>query len=403
MFFLEFSILEDRALAVRDDLQNGGHNFTKTLDQILEKKVTDNEIVGAIFLVLHGNTLIYQKSLGSQNLEAQIPMALDSTFRLSSLSKLITSLAAGVLISQGELSYTDPVLKYLPYFTPQNPEGTQTPILIRHLLNHTAGLSYKFNEPVGGEYFQAGIEDGVEKSQVTLTQNLENLATLKLFSRPGTQWNYSLATDVLGAVIAEVTQKSLPEAIELLLGKPLGLTQTRFYPPDPQTLAIPYRLTKTGPRPLNDPEDYYYNKNYLLSFSPSRAYDPHAWPSGGVGMLGNGPDFVKILRLVLQNGQNLIQPQVMDLLTHNQIGTLATDSPGIKFSAATGIISEPKLTRFPMVSPGTLFWGGIYGHAFTIDLERNIACVLLTNMTLTGLSGDTFPSLLREIYAAPNL
>jgi len=212
-----------------------------------------------------------------------------------------TSLAALALIDQGRLGLDDPVTKWLPYFTPPSPDGESSVITVRNLLNHTAGLAYGFSQPVDGPYRQAGASDGIDSSGLTLEENLRRLATVPLLFRPDEQWRYSLATDVLGAVIVVVHGKPLPAAVHDLVTGPLGLWDTGFVVVDASRLSAAYRNGEGGAFRMAD-EQYLSWGTGRVHFSPGRVLDPTAFPSGGAGMVGTTPDFLRALEELRRGG-----------------------------------------------------------------------------------------------------
>ena len=198
-----------------------------------------------------------------------------------------------VLIGQGHLALDSPVTNWLPDFRPVSPDGSVQDITIRHLLSHTAGLSYGFLEPADGPYHRAGVSDGMDIADVTLAENVHRIGTVPLLFAPGTTWNYSLATDVLGLVIECAAGRPLAEAVRDLVTGPLGLTDTGFTVADPDRLAAGYVDDGGAPRRMADLEIIplpFIEGSEGLRMSLARAFDEGAYPSGGAGMMGSAGD-----------------------------------------------------------------------------------------------------------------
>lgn len=220
--------------------------LTERIAAIDQQAMAEGRIVGSVVLVARQGEICYAGAAGYADREVRRPMRRETQFRLSSVSKPYTTLAALRLIEQGKLSLDDAVSEWLPWFTPALADGRRPAIKIRHLLSHTAGLDYRLNQPPTGVYHQLGIQDGVELSTLTLEQNLRLLAQAPLLSAPGERFNYSLALDVLGAVLERVTGMPLPQLFVEWVARPLGLGNTAFHATDAANLATPYYNTRKG-------------------------------------------------------------------------------------------------------------------------------------------------------------
>ena len=187
------------------------------IDPLLDAVLHQQRLVGAVVLVRQCGQEIYRRAAGHLDREAGTPMVEDAVFRLASVSKPIVSTAALALVGQNRLGLDDPVARWLPYFAPRQPDGAVAAMTVRHLLTHTAGLDYGFFQPPGGAYARAGVSDGMDASRISLEDNLRRLATVPLASAPGARWAYSIATDVLGAVIEAVTGLPLAQAVAQLV------------------------------------------------------------------------------------------------------------------------------------------------------------------------------------------
>ncbi|TYR83820.1 serine hydrolase domain-containing protein, partial [Serratia marcescens] len=182
------------------------------IDGAIEKALREKRLVGAVVLVAQGGEIVYRRAAGMADREAGKPMACNTLFRLASVSKPIVSTAALALMARGDMRLDDPVTRWLPDFRPRLADGTVPLLTLRHLMTHTAGLSYRFFQPEGGCYARLGVSDGMDEAAVSLPENVRRIASAPLLAPPGAEWRYSIATDVLGAVIERASGLPLAQA-----------------------------------------------------------------------------------------------------------------------------------------------------------------------------------------------
>jgi CubicO group peptidase (beta-lactamase class C family) len=306
-------------------------------------------------------------------------------FRLSSLSKPICTAALMVLVEQGVLALDEPVTTWLPAFRPRVVTGRQPTITLHHLLTHTAGLGYPWDEDPGDPYRSANIGDGIRSSGArTLAENTDLVAMLPLYFEPGTDWNYSVGLDVLGSVMEAATGEDLPTLVRGLVTGPLGLANTGFSAPEVNggPLATPYGDGEPEPVRMSDP---YSHQDDTLVYSPGRALDAAAFPSAGAGMVGTAPEMLTLLETVRTGGGVILQPSTTAMMMANQLGDLKPDpdDPGWGFGYGGGVLGGDG----DKLSPFTWFWGGVYGHAWFVDPDSATTIVILTNTAYEGMSG----------------
>jgi CubicO group peptidase (beta-lactamase class C family) len=227
---------------------------------------------------------------------------------------------------------------------------------------------------------------------------MERLATVPLLYQPGTNHVYSVASDVLGAVIASANGKTLQESMDELVLRPLGIGDAGFYARDPSRLSTHYRSQGSSPKRMSDPEVFNIGGGKALTLSPGRALDPTEFPSGGCGMVASAPSVMKLLEAVRLNGGGIVSPEVMEGFYQDAIAP-RTSSPGQGFGAGWAVVLNPQAAGLP-VSRGTIDWGGVYGHNWYVDRERGITVVILTNTALKGLYGDTRIQVLKAVDKA---
>jgi CubicO group peptidase (beta-lactamase class C family) len=367
------------------------------IDAAIDQGLKEQRIVGAVVLVSHDGKLVYQRAAGLADREAKRPMQITTVFRLSSVSKPIVSAAALALVDQGKLSLDDAVTKWLPGFGPKLASGEAPAMTVRQLLTHTSGLGYKFAEKPGTAYHEAGVSDGFDELRISLDENLRRLGTAPLFSRPGEAFRYSISIDVLGAVVEKASGKALPQAVAELVTQPLGMRDTAFWAREVSRLAVPYYDSKPAPARMSDPQPVPFVEGGQLTYSPSRALDPKAYPSGGAGMIGTATDLMRFLEAVRTGGKPILSGTTAASMMRNQIGSLAGPQPGIGFGFGGAVVVDPAAARTPQ-SPGTWQWGGVYGHSWFVDPERKLSVVAFTNTGLEGMWGKFTTDLRDAVY-----
>jgi len=366
------------------------------LDPILARAIAQQRIVGTVVLVARQGRVVYQRSAGFADREAQRPMREDQLFRFASLTKPLVAVTALRLADQGQLDLQAPVSRYLPYFTPRLADGTPAEPTLAQLLSHTSGLHYGFGEEQDGPYHQAGVSDGLDDARISLDENLRRLAGVPLGFRPGSAWRYSLGLDVLGGVLEAATGQPLPAVVQREVAAPLGLQDLSFHVTDATRLATAYRDGYPRPEPMSEPYRLPLPKGGIL-YSPARALAAAAFPSGGGGMQGSAGDYLAFLEAVRQG--RLLSPASQRLFMEDQIpGLQREDAPGWGFSLGAAVLRDARVAKTPQ-SPGTLQWGGVYGNAWFIDPARELSVVILTNTAIAGMTGP-FPDAIRDaLYA----
>lgn len=367
------------------------------IDAIVTQAIQEKRIVGAVVLIYQDGKPIYRSASGFSDRENSIPMTDDTIFRFSSLSKAITTIAVLKLIDAGQLNLNDPVTKWLPQFMPKANDGRTPIITIQHLLTHTSGLSMPFLEPKNGPYHQLGISDGLDKVNFSLAENIQRLGQAPLLYKPGRIWNYSLSTDVLGLILAEVTGKPLPDIIDELVLIPLGMTHTGFLARS-EHVSVPYADNKPEPLRMMDGYEMPFGLSSIV-FYPSRIFDTNAFPSAGGSLSGTADDYLKLLEGI-RLGTVSLKKETLEKLTTNQIGMLSvTDRPGWGWSLGFAILKHPLLAQTPQAK-GTYEWGGIWGHTWWVDPTNKLTVVILTNTAIEGLMERQFANDIRNaIYA----
>jgi CubicO group peptidase (beta-lactamase class C family) len=363
------------------------------LDAVLDRAIVDKSVVGAVVLVDIDGKLVYHRAAGLADREADKPMREDTIFNFSSVTKPIVTAVAMKLVEQGRIGLDDPVTKWLPDFKPGLPDGTAPVITIRQLLTHTAGLSYRFIEVPGSDYDRLKVSDGFDQPGLSIEENMRRLGATQLRYAPGTGWKYSLALDVLGAAMVHATGTPLPRLVEELVTGPLGMRDTAFRITDRSRASAYYVSHQPEPTRMRDDEGVPLGAG-VLHFAPNRLDDPTSYPSGGAGMAGTAGDFLKFLRTILNGGAPILRSATVVEMNRVQVPPPLQTEPGFGFGYGWSILVDPAAAKTPQ-SPGTIAWGGVYGHTWFVDPQRRLTVVAFTNTTPAGLFG-AFPNGVRD-------
>lgn len=365
----------------------------------VDQALTEQRLVGAVVFIARDGQLVHRHAAGFADRETQRPMREDAIFRFSSLTKPIVSAAAMALVEQEKLSLNDAVTCWLPQFRPQAADLGEVSITVRHLLTHTAGLTYSFLQPAEGTYLKRGVSDGLDRSGLSIDEELRRLAAIPLSYAPGAAWGYSLAVDVLGEILSRVLGMPLPEVVERLVTRPLEMRDTGFSVRDHGRLVVPY-VDGNPPRRMADPDVVRMEGGAGIRFSPSRIFDSDSFVSGGVGMVGTAPDFLKFLEALRNGGHPILRAETVEAMMTNQIGELRINvepTPSWGFGFGGAVLMDPALANVPQAE-GTWKWGGVYGHHWYVDGHNRLCVVAMTNTACEGMSGRFVHDLMRAVY-----
>lgn len=363
------------------------------LDASIDKAIRDKRIVGAVLLVARHGEVVYRRSAGYFDRESNRPMTEDTIFRLASVTKPLVAATALAQVERGLLGLDNAVADYLPYFRPRLPDGTVPTIRIRDLLTHTAGLGYDYpQDPL--------INTGLTNTDFDFEENFSRVAALPLLFEPGTRWEYSIAIDVLGAIVAGVHGGTLNDALTHYITGPLAMKDTGFVVSDVTRLAPPYADALPEPIRMPDPHTVTNSKGESTSFSPGRIFNRLAYQSGGAGAVGTASDLLRFFEAIRTGGDPILLNETVALAVQNQIGDVPRreDDVGRRFGWLGSVLEDPAAANSPQQA-GTVDWGGIYGHSWFFDPVSGYTMVSLTNTAVEGCTGDYPDQLIAAIYA----
>lgn len=371
----------------------------KRLDSQLAAAVSNQEVAGGVAMIIRGGEVAYLHAFGMADRENGKDMDTDSIFRIASMTKAITSIAVMMLFEEGHFLLDDPVAKYLPVFDREMQvlvaNGDQyslvpavKAITIRHLLNHTSGISYGFlGEPhIADMYARAGISDGLTQTEGTIGEMVNNLTALPLVNQPGEQWHYGLNTDVLGYLVEVISGQTLAAFFRTRIFEPLDMSDTHFFIPanKEERLATLYTPNTNGgiSRLGEDPMTI-----GTALFSASYHYKgPRTYFSGGAGLASTATDYGRMLQMLLNGGElgdtRLLSRKTVELMTSNQIGDLSIDPPEdpiTRFSLGFSVDGGPAVSG-QIGSPGVYAWGGFFNTTYWVDPDEALIAILMTQL-----------------------
>ena len=382
------------------------------LDDLLRDAVQRQEIAGAVLLLARYGRIGHLQAIGWRDLEARTTLTSDTLFRLASLTKPITSVAAMMLVEDGKLRLNDPLSKYVPEFQKpmvlaRNPLLLGPPscwsspapreITIGDLLTHTSGLSYRFwgRQPLSALYRMGGVSDGLVHPTRTSADNVRRLANQPLLFAPGSAWEYGLSTDVLGVVVETVSGQDLATFFDERIFGPLKMHDTFFLVPQAKRdrLAPLYARSLDGKLQRVGDESLMLGELALSANYPCEKDGKYF--SGGSGLVSTASDYARFLQMLLNGGEldgvRLLRTETVQSMTSNQIGARYNYVPeyGDGFGYGFGVRTAASSTR-DAASVGSYSWGGVFNTYFWVDPKKELIGVLMTQM----LFGD--PSLRSE-------
>jgi CubicO group peptidase (beta-lactamase class C family) len=389
-----------------DRLERIGRHFRGYVD--------DGKLPGWLITVSRRGRRAYVAAHGSRDLEAGRPVETDTLWRIYSMTKPITSIAAMMLYEEGGFELTDPVSRFIPSFSDVRVfDGgsdlkavtvpATEPVRIWHLLTHTSGLTYGFHRshPVDAMYRAAGFEWDTPPG-TDLARACDIWAGLPLLFQPGAEWNYSVSTDVLGRVVEVVSGQSLDEFFAARIFGPLGMTDTTFWTDDSTRLAALYTRGRDG-RPAR------------LDALGDLVTSPRTMLGGGGGLVSTAADYDRFTQMLLDrpdspagelDGTRLLGPRTVRYMARNHLPgnldlktfgrPLYAETPflGVGFGLGFAVTIDPAPGKV-ISSEGELTWGGAASTAFWIDPAEELTVSFFTQL----LPSSSYPirSQLRQL------
>ncbi|MFJ6895457.1 serine hydrolase domain-containing protein [Streptomyces hokutonensis] len=371
------------------------HKALDRLDQHFAHYVDVERLPGFLVSVARHGRVAHLTAHGHRDVAAGLPVTPDTLYRIYSMTKPVTAVAALLLMEEGKLSLDDPVADHLPAFADMrvydsgSGAGLKTrpveqPMLIRHLMTHTSGLTFAFyhSHPVDALYREAGLESSVPAG-ANLAETIDVYASLPLQFEPGTQWNYSVSSNVLGRIVEVVSGQRLDEFFAERIFRPLGMPDAGFQVPDEKAhrLAELYGDAEGG------------GIEPILGL-PLRGGRPR-FLSGSGGMAASPYDVHRFAEFLRRRGEldgvRLLAPETVDLMAGNHLpggadmrafGSPAHQEPGndgIGFGLSVSVVIDPERTQAP-AGLGTFGWSGVATTTFWVDPSRDLTVQFMTQL-----------------------
>lgn len=357
----------------------------------LQKHIDDGEIAGVVAAVARDGKLVYQVALGKLDRERDADMPEDALFRIYSMSREITSVAALRLFEEGAFKFDDPVSKYLPEFSDQrvllNSESTDLEatrprvgeMTIGHLLTHTSGL--------GSRSSALYRENNVRDRAQSLDAMVSKAARVPLFQDPGTEFRYGIHATIIGKLIEVWSGQPCEEYLQQNLLAPLGMTSTLFWAEgnDADRLAQLYRPEAGELSPYAIETMPWTQRPVLVE--------------GGVGLLSSVPDYVRFSQMVLDRGKipgtekRILSEATAALMYENAVPEAAMPIGDSRYWLGSGwslggfnVALDPSTYAYP-VSKGTIWWDGSAGTRFFIDPIEGTVIVIMAQVSPSNGGG----------------
>lgn len=378
------------------------------IDRLLQQYTDQNKIAGAVALVLRDGKPVYERAFGWSDKEAGRRMTTSTLFRIASQTKAITSTAVLALVEEGKIGLDEPLGHFIPTFTKttvaiKDDSGVKTvpakgSITIRHLLTHTAGISYGTEPHVRDLYAATGLGPAAGNGWYTADKNepicesMERLGTLPFVAQPGEAFVYGYNTDVLGCVVEKASGMPLDEFIRARITAPLGMKDTRFFipPAERDRLAAVY-ASGSGGLIVRAPEGSKGQGHYIDG--PRKSF------AGGAGLTCTARDYARFLEMIRNGGAldgvRILGSRTVELMTTNQSGTLHSTT-GLGFGL--GFQTVDRYGASGMAGVGAFGWGGAYGTTYQVDPQSHLVVVL--TIQLMPNATDVQPKFSTAVYQA---
>lgn len=377
------------------------------ITEVLKADVASKRIPGAVLLIARHGKLAYLESVGNLDPSTESPMTADAIFRIYSMSKPITTVAAMMLVEDGKLNLENPVSMYLPEFAKmmvgvEKPDAGGTPTLelvparrpmsVYDLMRHTSGITYGFFG--SGLVKKAYDEARLLQDDMISAEFSQRVAKLPLSYQPGTTWDYGHSTDILGRVVEVISGKSLFQFEKERLLDPLGMSDTSFVVTDPLKHA---RVAE----PFAD------NRSLGRNAEFSNPRIAQKFESGGGGMVSTASDYSRFLQMLLNggslDGKRFLAPRTVQLMTAEHAGTSSGIAPGMLantgYGFGLGFAVRRATGEAPVpADPGEYNWSGAGGTTMWVNPKADLLMVFMVQTTKQNLR---YRSLLRNmIYAS---
>jgi CubicO group peptidase (beta-lactamase class C family) len=351
----------------------------KRLSQSFQREIDSGHLPGAVTLVSRRGRVAHFEAQGVRDPANPGPMQKDTIFRIYSMTKPVVSIAIAMMVEEGRLLVSDPLSKYIPEFADMQvateKDGkleyvpARRPITIQDLLRHTSGLTYEITGTAAVQKMYA--DNRVNRTDWTCAEHAVAIAKLPLFCQPGTEWNYSRSTDILGRVLEVAGGKTLGECLAERIFEPLGMVDTAFFvPPEKQSRAA---------------EPFAKDPDSGATVRLLRVSDKPKMESGGGGLFSTTADYARFCQMLSNWGRladtRIVSRKTLEWMAADHLGPkvkIIGDlvAPGHGFGLGFAVRRDAGLAPSPG-SVGQYYWGGLAGTAFWIDPREELYAVMM--------------------------
>lgn len=390
------------------------------VSQWLQDQVASERLAGASVLIGRRGHAAYFEAVGWADEARRLPFTEDTIVRIYSMTKPVTSVAAMMLYEEGAFQLDDPLHAFLPEFKDisvwaggdapiERTVAAESPINVRQIMTHTAGLTYGFMQTnvIDAAYRELELE--FPGSPLPLAENIRRLATLPLICQPGSAWNYSVATDVLGRLVEVWSGQSLSDFMQQRIFEPLGMAETGFHVAAESALRLASCYApKSGKtlggisKPGIDSGPVVTGYKLQDDARSSAFLQPAKLYSGGGGLTSTIGDYARFCQMLLNggalNGEQLLGRKTVEYMRLNQLPDnrdmaamgqpvwSETSYDGIGFGLGFAVVLNPVQAAI-VTSPGEYHWGGAASTFFWLDPMEELYTVFLTQL----LPSSTYP------------
>ena len=383
------------------------------LSAVMQSYIDAQRDAGIVTIVVRQGKVVQLAAYGKRDIEKSAPMQTDTIFRIASMSKAITSVAAMMLVEDGKLLLNDPVSKFIPAFekttvmvpppagavpgTPVSAVPAKRKITIHDLLTHTSGMSYG-SGPAEAQYKAANVLGFycADKAE-PIGALINRLAGLPFDSQPGEKFVYGFSTDTLGAVVEKASGMPLDEFFRTRIFAPLKMTDSSFYLPTEKRHRLAAVYSLVDGKLVRAPDEGLGQGAYVDG--------PRQCFSGGAGILSTASDYARFLQMMVNGGEldgvRLLAPSTVALMTSDHVGSLFNEGR-TGFGLGFEILEDPGKAGV-VGSPGVFSWGGAYHTSYWADPREKMVAVLMTQLLPSNGSDllDKFRVMVYQALVSP--
>ncbi len=376
--------------ASTDEFQGMSQERLARIGAVMKEQVDKGVFPGAVTLIARRGEIVHFEAHGFQDAAKTKAMSKDAIFRLASMTKPVTTVAAMMLVEQGVIKLNDPIATLLPELKDLRVDAQETahdetaastdaplarPITVQDLMRHTSGFFYA--GAMGSKHLKEAYEKAnIEASEQPIARDemLKQLGQIPLAHQPGTRFHYSISTDILGFLVERATKKPLDEALGDMLLRPLGMKDTAFWVPADKSSRLAEVTDGDALKPSS------------LKFCVAEEEIKKSYLKGGAGLCGTAEDYLRFLQMLANGGEYqgrryLSKKTIEFMLSDHIVGlggsTAASTGPGYGFGLGFAIRLHDGF-GWTAGSRGDAMWGGVFGTSFTIDPKERLVAIQLT-------------------------